>query len=256
VISLHQVNRVLDQTVDDKRQARYDAGWGLNSVDSPLVVAPLLRLLTDKYSANRGSGLLLLKNKLQKYPDKAAFEALLVMRQQANNESMRPEINSMLEALVKKGVGTADQLAQGETIFKKWNDWLASGKVQTVPATLSAAAPAGWPALAALELRYRAETQEKDIKKASFAELVTLAGDAKPSTRYQAIAALDATRDGRASEILASILGNEKDLAVKRRLVEALSYFGPGVFSFTGVQSAKENPEPDLKPFFEALGAK
>jgi HEAT repeat protein len=249
-------NRILDQTSDDKRQARFDASWGLGAVDSPLVAAPLLRLLQDKYYDNRASGLLFLKGKLEKYPDKAAFEALLVMRQQAKNESMRPEINSMLEALVKKGVGTADQLAQCETIFKKWNDWLASGKVQALPASLSASPPPGWPALAALELRYRAETQEKDIKKASFAELVTLAGDAKPSTRYQAIAALDATRDARASEILASILGNEKDLAVKRRLVEALSYFGPGVFSFTGVQSAKENPEPDLKPFFEALGAK
>jgi HEAT repeat protein len=249
-------NRILDQTSDDKRQNRYDVGFGLNAVDSPLVVAPLLRLLTDKYSSNRGWGLHLLKYKLEKYPDKAAFEALLAMRQQANNEYLRPQINTLLEAVVKKGVGTAEQVGAGETIFKKWNDWLATRKVRAVPAAFSAAAPAGWPALAALELRYRSERQEKDIKKASFAELVTLAGDAKPSTRYQAIDALDATRDARAAEILASMLNSEKDLAVKRRLVEALSHFGPGVFSYTAVQSAKENLEPEVNPFFEALSAK
>ncbi|MEI8313565.1 MAG: HEAT repeat domain-containing protein, partial [Verrucomicrobiota bacterium] len=213
-------NRILDQASDDKRQARYDAGWGLNAVDSPLVVAPLLRLLTDKYSVNRGWGLHLLKTKLKTYPDQAAFDALLVMRQQPINKNLRPDINTTLQELVKQGIGTADQVAEGETAFKKWNDWLASGKVQRVPVTVSATPPAGWPALAALELRYRAEVQEKDIKKASFSDLLTLAVDAKPSTRYQAIAALDASRDARAAELLATMLTNEKDLAVRRRLLE------------------------------------
>jgi HEAT repeat protein len=246
-------NRILDQASDDKRQARYDAGWGLNAVDSPLVVAPLLRLLTDKYSANRAWGLRLVKYKLEKYPDKAAFEALLTMRQQANNENLRPEINAVLQALVKKGAGTADQVAEGETVFKKWNDWLASRKVQRVPATVSAAPPTGWPALAALELRYRAEIQEKDIKKAAFADLLTLAVDAKPSTRYQAIAAIDATRDGRAAELLATMLTNEKDLAVRRRLLEALNQLGSNATTLPALQTANEKAEPELKPFLDAI---
>jgi HEAT repeat protein len=82
---------------------------------------------------------------------------------------------------------------------------------------------------------------------------VTLAGDAKPSTRYQAIAALDATHDARAAELLATMLTNEKDLAVRRRLLEALNQFGSNPATLPALQTAKEKPEPELKPFLDAI---
>ncbi len=250
-------DRVLDQTADEKREARHDAVTGLNLLDSPKSVPPLLRVLQDKYSANRGFALRVLEFKLVKYPGQPARDALLAMRDVAVNKNMIPQIDRMLAALNKKGFGPADATAPdaGTTsdIFRQWNDWLPA-KGTPMPPALAAYGVKGWPALARIEQALFSAKPTRDFTAVAFADLLPLTTDANPVVRYQAVAALGASGDARAVELVATMLENEKNPAVKRRMIEALKQLGTNPSALPAIQRINETASPELKPFLEALG--
>ncbi len=248
--------RILDQTGDEKREARHDAVTGLNLLDSPKSVPPLLRVLQDKYSSNRGMALLILESKLVKYPGQPACDALLAMRDVPVNKYLLPQIDRVLADLNKKGFGPTDTTVRsaGNDVFSQWNAWLASGNGTPMPPALAAYGVKGWPALARIEQALFSAKPTRDFTAVAFADLLPLTTDANPVVRYQAVAALGASGDNRAVELIGTMLENEKNPAVKRRTIEALKQLGTNPSALPAIQRINETAAPELKPFLDALG--
>lgn len=113
---------------------------------------------------------------------------------------------------------------------------------------------AGLPALARIEQALFSAKPTRDFKAVAFEDLLPLTTDANPVVRYQAVAALGASGDARAVELVGTMLENEKNPAVKRRMIEALKQLGTNPSALPAIQRINETAAPELKPFLEALG--
>jgi hypothetical protein len=94
---------VFANTNDSMREARYNAGLGLMGYDGPECLPLVHGLLRDKYSANRGLALALLKEKAIRFPEPSTFTALLEARDRPVNEAFRPRIDEIVNLLKSKG---------------------------------------------------------------------------------------------------------------------------------------------------------
>lgn len=248
------VKPVLEDQADERRDARYDAGFTLARVDDPCTIEPLGRLLADKYSKNRGFAFLILNSQAIRHPSDAVYDAIAAAIESPLNAAFAAAGEQLLKTLASRGFkGTAARSPQSTSpadLFDAWWEWVQQG---ADPARSPAAVrPLLTDGLLDVARREAAILRERIATPGDLPALLELAQDKTAAARYHAVVAIEAGHDRRAVEPLAAMLAGESDAVVQRRIIEALHRFGIDDVSRNALVAAPRPIPPLLKPFVDA----